>query len=82
MISQLTQRLAQELQQALPLISSLLPKRELQLALQSALAKMDLVTREEFDSQAAVLQRSRAKLEALEARCAELEQRLGDKTGS
>ena len=34
--------------------------------LQSVLAKMDLVTREEFDAQTAVLQRSRAKLEALE----------------
>lgn len=78
MISQLTQRLVQELEQALPLINNLLPKRELQLVLQNALSKLDLVTREEFDAQAAVLQRSRARLEALEERCAELEQRLTD----
>ena len=36
-------------------------------------AKLDLVTREEFDIQAQVLAKTRAKLEALEARVAELE---------
>jgi BMFP domain-containing protein YqiC len=76
MISQLAQRLSQELQDALPMISSLLPKRELHIALQSALSKLNLVTREEFDAQTAVLQRTRAKLEMLEARCAEMEQTL------
>lgn len=35
--------------------------------------KMDLVTREEFDLQAQVLAKTRAKLEALEAKIAELE---------
>ena len=35
--------------------------------------RMDLVTREEFDLQAAVLERTREKLEALEARLASLE---------
>lgn len=35
-------------------------------ALQSGLAKMDLVTREEFDAQTKVLERTREKLEALE----------------
>jgi len=34
--------------------------------LQSTLSKMNLVTREEFDVQSAVLQRTREKLEALE----------------
>ena len=75
MISALAQRISQELQQALPLLSGLIPKRELQVTLQSVLARMDLVTRDEFDAQAAVLQRTRAKLEALEQRCAELEER-------
>ncbi len=60
MISQLAQRLSQELQDALPMISSLLPKRELHIALQSALGKLNLVTREEFDAQTAVLQRTRS----------------------
>lgn len=35
-------------------------------AVQSTLAKMDLVTREEFDIQAALLQRTREKLDRLE----------------
>lgn len=41
--------------------------------LKSGLSRMDLVTREEFEVQQAVLLRSREKLDALEARLAELE---------
>jgi BMFP domain-containing protein YqiC len=41
--------------------------------LQSQLARLDLVTREEFDVQANVLRRTREKLAALEQRLAELE---------
>jgi ubiquinone biosynthesis accessory factor UbiK len=41
--------------------------------LQSGLSQLDLVTREEFDVQAAVLKRTREKLEALEARLTALE---------
>jgi BMFP domain-containing protein YqiC len=41
--------------------------------LQGGLAKLDLVTREEFAVQEAVLARTREKLEALEARLAEHE---------
>ncbi|MDQ1242851.1 MAG: ubiquinone biosynthesis accessory factor UbiK [Pseudomonadota bacterium] len=41
--------------------------------LQSQLAKLDLVTREEFDVQAAVLKRTREKLAALEQRLVQLE---------
>lgn len=43
--------------------------------LQSAFSKLDLVSREEFDSQMVVLARTRARLEALEAKVAELEAR-------
>lgn len=43
--------------------------------LQSALARMDLVSRREFDVQASVLKRTREKLAALEQRLAQLEQR-------
>jgi BMFP domain-containing protein YqiC len=39
-------------------------------------AKLDLVTREEFDIQAQVLGKTRAKLEALEARLADLEAKV------
>ncbi|GAB6042668.1 ubiquinone biosynthesis accessory factor UbiK [Endothiovibrio diazotrophicus] len=42
--------------------------------LQSSLSRLDLVTREEFDVQSALLARTRAKLEALERRVAALEQ--------
>ncbi|MGB0450182.1 MAG: accessory factor UbiK family protein [Porticoccaceae bacterium] len=45
-------------------------------ALTSALQKMDLVTREEFDTQQAVLTRSREKLDALEQQIAELEETI------
>jgi BMFP domain-containing protein YqiC len=41
--------------------------------LQASLAKLDLVTREEFEVQEAVLARTREKLEALETRLAEFE---------
>jgi len=42
--------------------------------LQSGLTKLDLVTRQEFDIQSAVLRRSRERLEELEKRLAALEQ--------
>ena len=43
--------------------------------LSSAFARVDLVTREEYDVQVQVLARTREKLAALEARLAELEAR-------
>jgi len=48
-------------------------------ALQAGLGKLDLVTREEFDVQRAVLLKTREKLEALEKTVAELEARGNDK---
>lgn len=45
-------------------------------------AKLDLVTREEFDVQSQVLARTRARLEELEARVAELERRAGIVSGT
>jgi ubiquinone biosynthesis accessory factor UbiK len=45
--------------------------------LRSSLSKLDLVTRDEFDTQARVLERTRARLEALEARVRELEGTMG-----
>jgi ubiquinone biosynthesis accessory factor UbiK len=44
--------------------------------LQSALARLDLVSREEFEVQKAVLAKTRHKLEALEQRVAEMEQQV------
>ena len=48
-------------------------QRNLRAGMEAGLARLDLVTREEFDVQTAVLARTRAKLEALEARVAEME---------
>ena len=42
----------------------------------AAFAKLDLVSREEYDAQVDMLERARAKLAALESRVAELEARL------
>lgn len=41
--------------------------------LRERLSKLDLVTRDEFDAQTRVLERTRARLEALEARLAAME---------
>tara|TARA_R110001592_G_scaffold295594_2_gene565805 strand:+ start:164748 stop:165008 length:261 start_codon:yes stop_codon:yes gene_type:complete len=43
---------------------------------QSALAKLDVVSREEFDAQAEILARTRAKVVALEAELEELTKEL------
>jgi len=51
-------------------------EKNLRAALTAALAKLDLVTREELDVQAAVLARTRARLEDLEKQVAELEKML------
>ena len=48
-------------------------KANLRAALCAALARMELVTREEFDAQSALLARTRERLEKLEAIVAELE---------
>jgi len=48
-------------------------ERNFKSLLQSALSRLDLVTREELDVQMAVLSRTREKLEALETRLTELE---------
>jgi hypothetical protein len=45
--------------------------------LQSGLARLDLVTREEFEVQRAVLLRTREKLDALQQAVTELEAQLG-----
>jgi hypothetical protein len=44
--------------------------------LQSGLARLDLVPRQEFDIQADVLRKTREKVERLETRVAELEARM------
>lgn len=50
-------------------------RKNLKALLNQQFARLELVTRDEFDTQSQVLARTRAKLEALEARVAELEAR-------
>ncbi|MGQ0593559.1 MAG: accessory factor UbiK family protein [Gammaproteobacteria bacterium] len=51
-------------------------KKNLKSALGATLSRMDLVTREEFDVQTALLSRTRARLEAMEKRLGALEEAL------
>jgi len=44
--------------------------------LQAQLSKLDLVSRQEFDVQAAILERTQAKLSAMEARLKDIEGKL------
>ncbi|AOK60779.1 accessory factor UbiK family protein [Burkholderia ubonensis] len=53
-------------------------ERNVKAMLSQGFSKLDLVTREEFDTQAQVLARTRVRLEELEKRVAELEQKLAD----
>ncbi len=53
-------------------------EKNLRAMLNQGFSKLDLLTREEFEIQTEVLARTRAKLEALEQRVAELEARLKD----
>ncbi len=52
-------------------------ERNIKGMLASGFARLDLVSREEYDVQAQALARAREKLAALEARIAELEARFG-----
>lgn len=47
-------------------------QQNIQLVLKNQLSKLDLVSREEFDAQQAVLKKTRAKLDALEKQLAEI----------
>ncbi len=72
-IEKLARRLAESLPQGLRSVRDDL-ERNFLAVLRSGLGKLDLVTREEFDVQEAVLARTREKLQALEARLQSLEQ--------
>ncbi len=54
-------------------------QEQLKSLLQNALSKLDLVTRDEFDAQSAVLQRTRQKVDALEEKLTHLTKLIEDK---
>jgi BMFP domain-containing protein YqiC len=74
---EMNEKLLTELAARLAAIAAANPARDLEKnfrgMLSSAFARMDLVTREEYDVQVQVLARAREKLARLEARLAELE---------
>jgi len=72
LIDDLARRLAGSLPESLVALRRDL-EQNFKSVLQSGLTRFDLVTREEFDVQAAVLRRPREKLEQIEARLRELE---------
>jgi BMFP domain-containing protein YqiC len=72
-IEELARKLAEAMPPGLAAFKDDLEKN-FKAVLQSGLAKLDLVTRQEFDIQAGVLRRSRERLEELEKRIAALEQ--------
>jgi BMFP domain-containing protein YqiC len=74
--------LAQKLCDALPPSLQTMKKdaeKNFHAVLQSAFTKLDLVTREEFDTQTKVLARSRKKIETLETKIKELEKAFEEK---
>jgi BMFP domain-containing protein YqiC len=71
-IDKLAKSLAESLPQSLKSVGDDLEKN-FRSVLQSGLTKLELVTREEFEVQEAVLARTREKLESLEARLAAIE---------
>ncbi|MDX1397028.1 MAG: accessory factor UbiK family protein [Oceanospirillum sp.] len=72
MISELTRQMGEKFSGAgLPGEAEL--KRQMQSVAENVFAKLNLVTREEFDIQSEILLRTRAKADALEAQVAQLE---------
>ena len=67
--------LINELQAALP-SGDLIPRQDIKRLFESIASRMDLVTRDEFDAQTAVLLRTREILEALEVKVDQLESQL------
>src|SRR2546421_10956600 len=78
---EMNEKLLSELSARLAALAADNPAKDLQknfrALLSGAFARLDLVSREEYDIQSQVLARAREKLAALEARVAELEARRG-----
>lgn len=76
-VDDLAQRLSQAVPEGLRSLQAE-AERNFKVVLQSALGRLDLVTREEFDVQTGVLRRTREKLKAMEERVQALEGLLAD----
>ncbi len=79
----------EKIEEVIAEVSNVLPKdmqnvkqemeNNLRATLNASFAKMDLVTREEYDIQIALLQRTRSQLDAMQEKLSSLEKQL-DKT--
>ena len=76
LLDDLSQRLAATVPSGLAVLQADVARNARSL-LEAGLSRLDLVTREQFDVQQAVLARTRQKLDALEREVAALEARLG-----
>lgn len=78
MLASIAKQIANEISGALERtnLSEPLNSPQIQTLLQGAITKCNLVSREEFDAQTAVLQRTRAKVEALEKQLQVLEETI------
>lgn len=75
LVNRILERLAEQVPEGVSALGQDL-RQHLAIALKESLARMDLVTREEFDIQTRVLARTRQRLEQLEQQLADLEQRV------
>lgn len=78
-LEQIVNRVSEQLSQVLPPGVRQLRgdiEENIKVVLREALARMELVTREEFDVQAALLSRTRSRLEAVERELKALEHRV------
>ena len=78
-LEQIVNRVSEQLSQVLPPGVRQLRgdiEENIKVVLREALARMELVTREEFDVQAALLARTRSRLEAVEKELKALEHRV------
>ena len=78
-LEQIVNRVSEQLSQVLPPGVRQLRgdiEENIKVVLREALARMELVTREEFDVQAALLARTRSRLEAVEMELKALEHRV------
>lgn len=76
MVSELIEQISAAIARVIPAGIPRGGEKHLRASLQSVFDRLDLVTREELEVQEAVLARTRTRLEELEKKIAELEERL------
>jgi len=75
--SEIIQRIMETAKAAVPESLSNDVRENVKAAIQDVISDLDVVTREELDTQKAVLEKTRAKVDEMEVVIAELEKKLG-----